>query len=76
MKSWRGRSPPEQGDVRGIASPVLAFILNGMARDPLNFFSPFDELPPNHENQLTRALLVVLRLSPIARATWVAAHRA
>jgi hypothetical protein len=42
-----------------------------VARDPLNFFSPFDQLPPNHENQLTRALLVVLRLSPIAHATWL-----
>lgn len=46
--------------------------------DQLNFFSPFAGLPPNHENQLTRALLVVLRLSPAAHATWlrfVAAER-
>jgi len=39
--------------------------------DRLNFFSPFEQLPPNHENQLTRALLVVLRLSPMAHATWL-----
>ena len=37
----------------------------------LNFFLPFRRLEPNHENQLTRALLVVLRYSPIARATWL-----
>jgi hypothetical protein len=40
-------------------------------RDPLNFFSPFEQLPPNHENQLTRALLVVLQLSPMAHAVWL-----
>jgi hypothetical protein len=37
----------------------------------LNFFSPFENLPPNHENQLTRALLVVLGLSPMAHAVWL-----
>lgn len=42
-----------------------------MANDPLNFFQPFRRLEPNHENQLTRALLVVLRLSPMAHATWL-----
>lgn len=42
-----------------------------MTSDQLNFFSPFERLPPNHENQLTRALLVVLRLSPAAHATWL-----
>ncbi len=42
-----------------------------MERDPLNFFSPFEHLPPNHENQLTRALLVVLGLSPMAHAAWL-----
>ncbi len=42
-----------------------------MASDPLNFFSPFERLPPNHENQLTRALLVVLRLSPAVHAVWL-----
>jgi hypothetical protein len=39
--------------------------------DQLNFFSPFERLPPNHENQLTRALLVLLRLSSTAHATWL-----
>jgi hypothetical protein len=29
-------------------------------RDPLNFFQPFEKSPANQENQLTRALLVVL----------------
>src|ERR1700759_3022075 len=41
-------------------------------RDALNFFEPFERLPPNHENQLTRALLLVLRLSPIAHESWLA----
>jgi hypothetical protein len=39
--------------------------------DSLNFFMPFRRLEPNHENQLTRALLVVLRLSPMAHAAWL-----
>jgi hypothetical protein len=41
-------------------------------RDALNFFEPFERLPPNHENQLTRALLLVLRLSPVAHEAWLA----
>jgi len=40
-------------------------------RDALNFFLPFRRLEPNHENQLTRALLVVLRLSPMAHTAWL-----
>jgi hypothetical protein len=39
--------------------------------DALNFFMPFRRLEPNHENQLTRALLVVLRFSPMAHAAWL-----
>lgn len=42
-----------------------------MESDALNFFLPFRRLEPNHENQLTRALLVVLRLSPMAHAAWL-----
>lgn len=42
-----------------------------MANDALNFFRPFRRLEPGHENQLTRALLVVLRLSPMAHAVWL-----
>jgi hypothetical protein len=42
-----------------------------MARDPLNYFEPYESLPPHHENQLTRALVVVLRLSPIAHSAWL-----
>lgn len=37
-----------------------------MSSDRLNFFEPWEGLPAHHENQLTRALLVVLRYSPIA----------
>ena len=37
----------------------------------MNFFLPFRRLEPNHENQRTRALLVVLRYSPMAHAAWL-----
>lgn len=40
-------------------------------RDPLNFFSPYERLPPGHENQLTRALLLLLRMSPLAHVEWL-----
>ena len=39
--------------------------------DALNFFLPFRRLEPNHENQLTRALMVVLRYSPMSHAAWL-----
>lgn len=42
-----------------------------MAQDRLNFFSPFRSKPSKHEDQLTRALLVVLRLSPMAHEAWL-----
>ena len=42
-----------------------------MAPDHLNFFQPYRSLPAGHENQLTRALLVVLRMSPMAHAAWL-----
>ena len=32
--------------------------------DILNFFDPNKDIPAHHENQLTRAFLVVLRISP------------
>lgn len=38
---------------------------------PLNFFAPYADLPGHHENQLTRALLVALRYSPMAHAAWL-----
>lgn len=37
----------------------------------LNFFSPYERSPAWHENQLTRALLVVLRYSPAAHESWL-----
>jgi hypothetical protein len=40
-------------------------------QDRLNFFEPWERLPAKHENQLTRALLVVLRCCPIAHQTWL-----
>jgi hypothetical protein len=39
--------------------------------DRLNFFEPWERLRANHENQLTRALLVVLRYCPIAHQAWL-----
>jgi hypothetical protein len=39
--------------------------------DHLNFFIPYDRAPAWHENQLTRALLVVLRYSPMAQQAWL-----
>lgn len=39
--------------------------------DSLNFFAPYESLAGHHENQLTRALLVVLRYCPLAHATWL-----
>lgn len=37
----------------------------------LNFFVPYERAPAWHENQLTRALLVVLRYSPMAHQAWL-----
>ena len=39
--------------------------------DHLNFFEPYENIPAHHENQLTRALLVVLRYSPMAHQAWL-----
>lgn len=39
--------------------------------DRLNFFMPYQSAPAGHENQLTRALLVVLRYSPLAHQSWL-----
>jgi hypothetical protein len=40
-------------------------------RDPLNFYSPYERLPAGHENQLTRAMLLLLRMSPLAHVEWL-----
>src|SRR5579872_468048 len=37
----------------------------------LNFFQSWERIPANHENQLTRALLVVLRYCPMAHQAWL-----
>jgi hypothetical protein len=37
----------------------------------LNFFVPYENAAAWHENQLTRALLVVLRYSPMAHQVWL-----
>jgi hypothetical protein len=39
--------------------------------DRLNFFEPWEGVPAYHENQFTRALLVVLRCCPIAHQAWL-----
>lgn len=44
----------------------------------LNFFDPNTDIPAHHENQLTRAFLVVLRMCPTAHQEWLslaAPHR-
>jgi hypothetical protein len=40
-------------------------------QDRLNFFEPWQRLPAYHEDQLTRALLVVLRYCPMAQQAWL-----
>jgi hypothetical protein len=37
----------------------------------LNFFEPWPDLAADHENQLTRAFLVILRLCPTAHQSWL-----
>jgi hypothetical protein len=37
----------------------------------LNFFAPYENAAAWHENQLTRALLVVLRYSPMSHQAWL-----
>lgn len=39
--------------------------------DRLSFFEPWPDLGPHHENQLTRAFLVVLRMCPLAHQVWL-----
>ena len=42
-----------------------------MAVSHVNFFAPYEGAVASHENQLTRALLVVLRYSPVAHQAWL-----
>ena len=42
-----------------------------MTLSRVNFFAPYESAPAGHENQLTRALLVVLRYSPMAHQAWL-----
>ncbi len=39
--------------------------------DHLNPFVPYDKAPASHENQLTRALLILLRFCPAAHQAWL-----
>lgn len=41
------------------------------SHDTLNFFDPNRNIPAHHENQLTRAFLALLRLSPAAHQEWL-----
>lgn len=41
------------------------------SHDSLNFFDSNTDIPAHHENQLTRAFLVVLRMSPAAHQVWL-----
>lgn len=42
-----------------------------MMDNRLNFFSPYENASASHENQLTRAFLVVLRYSPLCHQEWL-----
>jgi len=42
-----------------------------MEIDRMNPFEPYENKPAGHEDQLTRALLIVLRLCPMAHASWL-----
>ena len=46
-------------------------ITPSVAHNALNYFEPYEQYPPRHENQLTRALAVLLRLSPMAQTAWL-----
>jgi hypothetical protein len=59
-------APGRRARQRGGACEPLA-----VESDAVNFFLPFRRLEPNHENQLTSALLVVLRYSVTAHAAWL-----
>ena len=42
-----------------------------MTIDRLNSFEPYENKAAGHEDQLTRALLIVLRLCPMAHGSWL-----
>lgn len=42
-----------------------------MTLSRVNFFAPYENVSAWHENQLTRALLVVLRFCPMAHQAWL-----
>lgn len=42
---------------------------SGTSNPHLNLFEPYRDLPRGHEDQLTRAAMIVLRLVPLARET-------
>ena len=42
----------------------------------LNYCYPYQSRPPEHEDQLTRAFLVLLRLVPLAQAAFLDLIRA
>jgi hypothetical protein len=59
---------------RGAEAAVTCVVREEIAmspHDPLNFFEPYGDLPAHHENQLTRAFLVALRISPAAHQEWL-----
>lgn len=64
--------PSSTGLLERLTAATSAAKIVAMDADRLNFFQPFERLEPGHENQLTRALVLVLRLSPLAHATWLA----
>lgn len=55
----------------GVSFALLKRIEAGMSLSRVNFFVPYESAPAWHENQLTRALLVVLRYCPMAHQAWL-----
>ena len=55
----------------GSSSRTNPFRYNTAGVRSLNFFEPFESLSARHENQLTRAFLVMCKYIPIAHQAWL-----
>lgn len=51
------------------AGPLAQGLSHAQANPHLNVFEPYRELASHHEDQLTRAAMIVLRMVPLARET-------
>jgi hypothetical protein len=53
----------------GETPPAVSVVESATSNPHLNVFEPYRELSRGHEDQLTRAAMIVLRLVPLARET-------